>query len=82
MESRTLPKGPPIRMRLSMLIGNPNRICAQVAQWQFLSPTTENRFRQIILLSELRDYPSRIHLRLVNEHFSLQYVAYDETQVT
>jgi len=53
-----------------------------VAQWLFLGPMTHNRFRQIILLSELRDYPSRIHLRLVNEHFSLQYVAHDETQLT
>ena len=28
--------------------GSPNRICAQVAQWLFLSPTTQNRVKKSV----------------------------------
>ena len=56
---------PPILMPLFLLLGNRNRICAQVAQWLFPSPTTHKTFPQIIPLFEFPSYPSRIHQRLV-----------------
>ena len=59
------PLVPPILMPLFLLLGSRNRICAQVAQWLFPSPTTHKRFPQIIPLFEFPSYRSRIHQRLV-----------------